>query len=236
MKKLLLSTSLLFSLPASAAMITEVASFGTQGSSTDVQIGTLNQTLTINGFDTSLGTLTGVDIKVFGQINSRGSSKNVSDANGRADIGIMLFSNWAVTSSAANTHVFQSANFVTPFLSASSAPTGVFNLIPNSANDTFAFDLTSGELSASLTGINLAAFTTGSAVDFLFSAFANTTFNNDVASGTGQFTNTFETGAWGKVEVSYTFDSVATVSEPKTFALFGLTLAGLAFARKKRSK
>lgn len=236
MKKLLLSSSLLLSLNASAGIITEVASFGTQGSSTDIRIGNLNETLTINSFDTTLGTLTGVDITVFGQINSRGSSQNVSNANGRADIGIQLFRDWSVSSLVADTHVFQSANFSTPFLSASSAPAGVFNLIPNSANDTFSYDLTSGELSASLANINLAAFTTGSNISFLFSAFANTAINNDVASGTGQFTNTFQTGSWGKVEVKYTFDEIATVSEPGTFALFGLTLAGLAFARKKKQK
>lgn len=237
MKKLLLASSILFSLNASAGVITEVASFGTQGSSTDVQIGSLNEVLSIDGFDTTLGTLTGVDITVYGQLDSEGSSQNVSLANGRADVGIKLFQDWTVTTTAADDHVFQSADFVNPFLQASSSAPGVYDLVPNSQNDTFSYDLSSGELSASLNNVNLSAFTLGTSVDFLFTAFATTSIDNDVESGTGFFTNTFQTGSWGKVEVAYTYTAAPTptpVSEPATLALFGLTVAGLAFARKKK--
>ncbi|MFT5757273.1 MAG: hypothetical protein ACI9LM_002002 [Alteromonadaceae bacterium] len=52
---------------------------------------------------------------VFAQMDSTGSSQNQSIADGRADIGISIFQDWQVTTSAANNHVFRSSSPVTFF-------------------------------------------------------------------------------------------------------------------------
>ena len=212
------------------------ASFGTQGSSSDVNIGVLNETISIAGFDSSLGYLTGVNITVFGQIDSEGSSQNLSVANGRADIGIYLFTDWKVTTTAANHHTFLSSS-LSPFLSGSSSAPGVYTMIPG-GDDTFDYDFTTGELSSALNGINLSEFISGSVVDFIFSAWALTFIANEVESGTGEFTNVFSTGSWGKVEVTYTY---AEVPEPTSitlmiFALILLISSGKHFKANKNKQ
>lgn len=234
MKKLFIAGLFLASTNASAGIIYQEVSFGNQGSSNDVEIGFLNEILSINAFDTTLGTLSGVDITVFGQMDSTGSSQNQSVANGRADIGISIFQDWKVSTNVANDFVFRSA-LVNPFLSASSAPVGTFDLITGTTNDTFTYGLSSGELSASLTGVDLSAFTLGSDIDFNFTGFAQTVITNNVDSGTGFFRNSFQTGSWGKVAVSYTY-AATSVPEPSTSAILALGLMGLASRRyKKRS-
>jgi hypothetical protein len=210
---------------ATAALVTESGSFGIQGSTTAITLGNLNETITIAGFNTALGSLTGVTVRVYGQLDSAGSSQNQSPANGRADVAISIFNDWAVSTSAADNFTFQAANFAVPFLSAAS-PAG-FTL---ATDDTFTYALSSGELSSALTGVNMAAFLAGP-VDFDFTAFAQTSLNNDVASGTGAFTNSFATASWGQVEVDYTYDAVVvpptSVPVPGTLALLGLGLLAM---------
>ena len=239
MKKLLLTSAMLLSFNATAALITESGTFGTQGSTSDAPIdngGFLDEEIIINGFDTSLGTLTSVDITVFGQIDSEGSSQNISTTNGRADVGLFIYQDWKVSSSVANDFVFRAGDFVNPFLFDESAPPGTLNLEPGTANDTFTYSLSSGEISGSLTGVDLSAFTSGSPITFDFDAFAQTSIGNEVESGTGFFTNSFATGSWGKVEVAYTFDAAPTTSvpEPATIALLGLAAMGMARSRKNK--
>jgi len=205
--------------PILAGSYNVAAMFGTQGSESDVNIGVLNETLSIAGFDTSLGTLQGVNIMVYAQMDSEGTSQNLSIANGRADIGIYLFSDWKVTTSVANNYTFLNSSF-SPFLSASSSLPGVYTMIPG-GDDTFNYDLTTGELSTSLTGINLSEFISGNVVDFVFSAWALTFIANEVESGTGEFTNVFSTGSWGKVVVTYNYSEVP---EPTSIMLMILSL------------
>jgi hypothetical protein len=216
---------------ASAALISETVSFGTQGSSADVSIGTLNETLSVAGFNTALGTLTGVTVTVFGQLDSTGSSQNVSAADGRAEVAILIYNDWQVTTSSANDHIFQAADFSNAYLSDESSPAPTFDLKPGTADDTFTYALTSGELSQVLGGVNMAAFN-GSSVDFNFTGFAQTEIQNEVASGTGFFTNSFATGSWGQVTVDYTYNAVivpppSTVPVPGTLALLGLGLLAM---------
>lgn len=232
MKNLVIGSAfLLASSSAFAGLITETGSFGIQGSTTAVSLGTLNEVISINSFDNLLGTLTGVDITVFGQIDSQGSSQNIANANGRADVAMHMQNPWQVTTAAANTHVFQASSF--NYLTAQSSVSG-FDMIPGS---TFSFALTSGELSSSLTGINLAAFNTGSAVNFNFSALPVTAIANILESGTGDFVNNVATASWGKVVVNYTYTPtvVTSVPEPTSVAIMALGLIGFAASRKMKA-
>ncbi len=233
-RKIVATTALtLAASTASAALLTETGTFGVQGSSSNVGIGTLAETISINSFNTALGSLTGVDVRVFGQMDSSGSSQNASAVNGRADVGINIFSDWKVSTAAAADFVFKAAHFTTPFLSDQSSVAPTFDMAPG---DIFTYNLSSGEITSALSGVILSAFTTGSTVDFNFSAFATTTINNDVESGTGFFTNSFNTGSWGKVEVDYTYTATpptAGVPIPGTLALVGLGLGLLAMRARK---
>jgi hypothetical protein len=225
------ATLLLASSSAFAGLITETASFGTQGSSTDVPLGTLSSVISINSFDNLLGTLTGVEVTVFGQIDSVGSSVNTALANGRAEVVMQMQEAWQVTTAAANNYVFAGPSF--NYLSDESSVSG-FDMAPGS---TFNFALSSGELRSSLNGVNIAAFNTGSAVDFNFMGLPATFLSNGLESGTGDFVNNVATGSWGKVEVNYTYTAAPTtsVSEPGTLAILALGLAGFAASRKKKS-
>ncbi|BBB29672.1 choice-of-anchor E domain-containing protein [Neptunomonas japonica] len=209
---------------ASAALITETGSFGTQGSSTDVAMGALNEKITIAGFDAALGNLTGVNVTVYGQLDSSGTSQNTSAANGRADVSINIFQDWKVSTAAADDHIFQ--GFMLSYLTDESSTAGTFDL---ATNDTFSYGVSSGELSTSLTGVDLSAFSAGP-VEFDFTGFAQTNINNSVDSGTGAFINSFATGSWGQVDVAYTYDAAlppSTVPVPGTVALLGLGLLAM---------
>lgn len=237
MKNIITGTALLLaSSSAFAGVITETLDFGIQGSATNIPVlgfpTGLNQTLSIAGFDNSLGSLTGVDITVYGQIDTEGSSRNDSLAAGRTDVNLLLMADWQVATTAADDYVFASA--FTSLLTDESSPAPGFDM---AVGDTFTYDLSTGEQSFNLTNVNLAAFTTGSAVDFVFTTQAQTILNNQVASGSGVFTNSFDTGSWGKVEVAYTYDAtpVTSVSEPGSLAILALGLVGFAASRKKKS-
>ncbi len=223
--KLVAATALtLAATSASAALITQTGSFGTQGSSTNVAMGALNEKITIAGFDATLGNLTNVSVTVFGQLDSAGASQNTSAANGRADVAINIFQDWKVSTTAANDHIFQS--FTLSYLTDQSSAAGNFDL---ATNDTFSYGISSGELSSSLSGVNLSDFLAGP-VEFDFTGFAQTNINNSVDSGTGAFINSFATGSWGKVDVAYTYDAStppSSVPAPGTLALLGLGLLAM---------
>lgn len=235
MKKSIVISLLLTSLNAFAGIISQEVSFGQQGSTTDVPIGSLNQVLSISAFDTTLGTLTDVNITVSAQMDNDGSSQNQSIADGRADIGIFVYQNWQVTTNVAIDHVFRAASFGLPFLIDSSAPLGTFNLVTGTSSDTFTYNLSTGELNAVLQGVDISAFTLGNDIDFNFTGFVQTNITNNVDSGTGYFLNSFQTGSWGKVSVEYVYEEegLTPIPEPSTLAILGLGLMGLCSRRKK---
>jgi len=219
----------------SAAVISFSDSFGTQGSSTDVSVnGSFLETLEIQGFDSSLGTLTGVSINVSAQLDSTGSSKNVSDADGRAEVGIFMILPFKVSSDFTNDFTLIAADAVNPYVDEKSAPPSTYNLIPNTANDTFIYSLTTGQINGSLSENNLSDFITDNVIEFDFEAFVNTDIDNQVNSGTGTFINTFTTAAWGMIDVTYTYEtSMVTVPAPNTLGIFGLILVGLVVTRSR---
>jgi hypothetical protein len=238
MKNLIIAGLLLVSANATASVITQEVSFGTQGSHVDVAIGALDETLFVDSFDTSLGNLTAVNITVASQMDSIGSSQNQSEADGRAEVGITLFQDWKVTTSAAEDYIFKGASF-TPYLGDSSSPVDTYTLITGTDNDTFNYNLSSGELHTTLTNVDIEAFKTGEDIGFNFSGFVQTTITNSVESGTGYFLNSFQTGSWGQVEVEYVYTSKAEVvsrevPEPATAGVFALGTLLLGARRFKK--
>jgi hypothetical protein len=235
--KTLLALITAFSFSAQAAVVTQEDSFGTQGSTTDVgQLSPLSQMLTINPFDSSLGELVGVTLRVFGQINSMGSSTNNSSEAGRTEAAIFLAEDWMVSSSAADDGIFASANNVDALISAQSSPAGTFTMIPGDASDTFEYDITTGELSFELMNVDLSAFLGDNPIEFLFTTDARTTLFNQVEAGTGNFSNDFSTGAWGRIvaEFNYTTD-IVSVAAPATLGLVGLSLFGSILISRRKS-
>lgn len=203
---------------ASAAIITETASFGTQGSITDQAIGFgINETVTINAFDTALGNLTGVSINVFSQIDTEGQSTNTSGLNGQSQFRFNLDNDWTVSSAVGN-HTFNSAGNIFTETDLDHQIGEVFNY---GRLDIFK--------SSSFTSTDFAAFT--SDVDFTFVIAATSSFINIANGGQALFTNQIDSAAWGQVEVAYTYDAVtpptSTVPVPGTLALLGLGLLAM---------
>jgi len=228
MKTLLTAGALLVaSSTAFAGTYSVDSEFGTQGSVIDAKLDGLNETITVAGFDTSLGNLTGVQVTVFGQVDTAGSSTNESVEDGRASVSILISEDWKVTSSVGN-YTFAGASF-TPLLFGESSASG-YDL---ETNEQFDFALSTGELSSMFTG-NVSDFASGLAQTFTVTAGGITQFNNSIDGAAGTFENTYSTAAWGKVEVAYTYEEVASVPETGSLAIFGLGLAGFALSRKAK--
>jgi hypothetical protein len=240
MKKQALAAAILActAMSSNAAIITQEVSFGQQGSPFDVaDVSPLSQSLFLDAFDQTVGVLNAVNIMVFGQIDSEGTSVNGSAEPGRTDVEIFLASDWQVSSAAADTFTFASANFVNPFVSAQSSAPSTFTMLPNDPSASFMFDVSSGERNGMLSNVDISAFLQGSQVEFLFTTDARTNIFNQVQGGTGSFANDFSTGSWGKVAVEFDYTpSAVSVSEPAAFSLFGAGLVLLLSNRRKQRK
>ncbi|WP_426358801.1 choice-of-anchor E domain-containing protein [Pseudocolwellia sp. HL-MZ19] len=215
---------LLASSQAFAGVIVETASYGVQGSTTDLAIGFgLNETVTINPFDSSLGNLTGVSINVYSQIDTAGQSTNDSGQNGQSQFQFNLNGAWDVSSTVGD---YQFAGFGNVFTETD---------LDHQANEVFDYGQLTEFQAGTITVADFSAFT--SAVDFTFAISASSSFTNIVPGGSAEFTNIIDSASWGQVEVTYTFDAApdpSTVPETGSLAIFGLGLAGFALSRKAK--
>ncbi len=232
MKKILCAATLLLaSSSAFAGMISHTDSFGTLGSNTDALIigNSFNETISLTGFDNNLGTLTGVEISVEGQLTTGGFIQNNSTDQARADYKVNIASDWQVNTAAADNYTFAAADFLNPLLSGESSASG-FTL---NADEKFNFHQSTALINQSLTNVDLAAFTTGNPVDFNFSAIVFTTGQAFINSGVSSFIGEFSTATYGQVTVSYTYDAVSDIPEPTSIALLALGLVGFSLRKKK---
>ncbi|WP_076417296.1 PEP-CTERM sorting domain-containing protein [Colwellia sp. UCD-KL20] len=223
MKTLLTAGALLLaSSQAFAGMVTETASFGTQGDLTNQPIGFgINETVTINAFNTALGSLTGVSINVYSQIDTAGKSTNTSGLNGASQFKFNLDSDWTVSSAVGNYTFNGAGNIFTE------------TDTDHQINEVFDYGHLDIFKTGAFTSTDFSAFT--SDVNFNFVINATSSFNNIANGGSALFTNQIDSSAWGKVEVTYTYDDVSTsVPETGSLAIFGLGLAGFALSRKAK--
>ncbi len=197
---------------ASAGLLTQTESFGTQGSTEDLAfgLGVLDHTLTIDAFDSTLGTLNKVLVTVKGQIDSEGSVTNQSDALGYAEVSLNLRDAWAVNGRSFTTGELYSAS------------SGGYTL---ATGDTFNYKYSSGEYSYIMELDP--ALLVGDMV-FNYTATLATYFGNATNSGTSTFLNRSSTATWGEVNVAYTY---STVPEPSMWIL--VAVAFLVLLRNK---
>lgn len=223
----------------------EVDSFGTDGSTADVSIGVLNETLSVSLFDPSVATvdagetlrLRGVEWYARSSMSSVGSVTNNSGVNARGTMNVIMTANWQAAAGApiSETDIFAATG--TSVISAESAPAGTYDILPGGTWNSG--DLTTGVLSSGTQSIAMNVtggqwFQPGT-IDALFTAAAFTGVGGEAESGTGSFDISFATAAWGDFGIRYLYEVIDTpVPTPAPLAL--LALGALGLARVRRTK
>jgi hypothetical protein len=231
MKILLIASALLASSTALAGTYTTSENFGTQGSSFDKALTNqsatfgvdgLDEVVTIEAFDISLGTLTGVEVNVFSQINSSGTSTNNSILAGQTSFEFSLENDWTITSSVGSLILRDSGILFTA------------EDLNHGVGLGFVYDELIDFQERSIAVADTEFYIFLNDVDFLFSVDVRSTFTN-TTFGIASFENITNSASWGKIEVTYTYENVvASVPETGSLAIFGLGLAGLALSRKSK--
>ncbi len=198
---------------AQAGIITQVESFGTQGASEDSSfgLGKLNHNLTLDAFDSTLGTLDKVVVTFKGQIDSVGSVINNSNETALSEVKLILLGAWGV-----NGHEFDSGRL---------HGTGSNTI---KAGKTFNYSYSSGER---LHKIEMDPTLFMNDVTFKYKARLYTQFFNMTKSGMTGFINQSSTATWGEVSAQYHYTSV-----PEPISLILLAVAFLVLLRLGSNK
>jgi hypothetical protein len=194
----------------------------------DVALTTTNWTATrqLQQFDPSLGTLTGVSFTLSADIAGTASYESL-DAS-PSIINITLSVNVSVMGPTPGSII---ALAVAPVINQAFAVTAFDGVLD--------FDGTSGGVftsPASLisTTTNVAPIDFGAFIGLGLLDFDLQAIGNSFATGAGNLITQFSTQALGKIEITYTYGDV-TIPEPMSLALFGLGLAGLGVAMRRKA-
>ena len=212
MKKIAAIAALTLATSAQAGVITSTAAL-------NLETTEINQSLSLNQFDSSLGTLTGVDITLFGQGVSAATVQN--------------------TAAQAQTFKFESTLdllFSGPALSSVvSIPlfaTGFVNIASQATLDLGSVNL-SDQATVSIAAADFAAFVGAGTIGLGCQSFVS----NTQTGGGGNIVVTQNTQAGCGAQVTYTFADApppSSVPEPGTLAMAGLGLLGLGAMRRRK--
>ncbi|MCP4059135.1 MAG: choice-of-anchor E domain-containing protein [Pseudoalteromonas sp.] len=204
--KILAAILLICASTAQAGVITQTKSFGTQGATKDADfgLGRLAHTVTLDAFDSKLGTLNKVVVTLKGQIDSAGSVTNESESVSYSKVSLNLMGSWGVNEYAFDCGELYSTN------------TGGYTI---ESGGTFEYNYSSGEQIYTL-DMDPELFTDD--VHFKYYARLYTQFINITKSGSSRFINQNSTATWGEVTAKYFYTPVPA---PATWFM----LAGVAF-------
>jgi hypothetical protein len=203
---------------ASAATMTETAS--TNGGA--MQTTDFNDVLTLAGFDTSLGTLTGVSITMsdagtfFGTVTNTAANNNSFSIREDVDLSV-------------------SGNSVIAGLANSLVETQAYsNVAPGSPQGFGTYNPTNSDSVAAVTASDIAEF-----LNQNITVNVSTLTSETNLGGGGNETASINTTADATITVTYTYTPSAPpppVPEPASLAVLGMGLLGLGFVRTKSNK
>ncbi|WP_016951112.1 PEP-CTERM sorting domain-containing protein [Anabaena sp. PCC 7108] len=205
------------------------ASLSYTASSGDYSPTDFSETLSIQKFDSSLGTLTSVFLEITGSIKANAGLESLSassstiTANVGADMYLTQDNNQLFFIKPTNSESYQATAFDGQIdFSGTSGKT---------INDIMDSEYKNTTLTSDL--YDLAAYIGSGNIDFLFSATAKSS-----VSGSGNIVSQINTNAKGTLKVTYNYDSPYStqVPEPSTLLGFGLVAGFGMLSQRKKSR